>query len=230
MGILYIVATPIGNLKDITLRALEVLKEADLIVCEDTRITSKLLTHYGISKPLISYFQHSKLPKVEYIIEQLKQGKKLALVTDAGTPGISDPGNQLIKHIYNIKQGDSIKIVPVPGASAAIAALSVFGLSTDKFIFLGFPPQKKGREKFFREIAEAKYTIVFYESVHRIVKTLNQLILTQNLTDRKIIVCRELTKIHETIYRGTAKEILGILEKDKSTIRGEFVVIIRGGS
>jgi len=227
---LYIVATPIGNLKDITLRALEVLKEADMILCEDTRHTSRLLGHYEISKPLVSYFQHSKLSKVEYIIGQLRHGKKVALVTDAGTPGISDPGGQLIKYITcNMEQrGDEIKIVPIPGASAATAALSVSGFPTDKFIFMGFPPHKKGREKYFKEIAEAKYTVVFYESVHRILKTLNQLIITPNLTDRQIVVCRELTKIHETIYRGTAKEVLTKLEQDKSSIRGEFVIICKG--
>jgi 16S rRNA (cytidine1402-2'-O)-methyltransferase len=161
MGILYIVATPIGNLKDITLRALEVLREADLVVCEDTRVISKLLNHYGISKPLVSYFQHSKFSKLEYIIDQLEEGKKIALVTDAGTPGISDPGNQLIKHITRNTKQDEVAIIPIPGPSAAIAALSISGFPTDKFIFLGFPPQKKGREKFFKEIAAAKHTVVF---------------------------------------------------------------------
>ncbi len=224
MNTLYIVATPIGNLKDITLRALEVLREADLIVCEDTRVTSKLLNHYGISKPLVSYFQHSKSSKVEYIIEQLRQGKKIALVTDAGTPGISDPGNLLIKHVTcNMKQGGT-RIVPVPGPSAVAAALSISGFPTDKFIFLGFPPPKKGREKFFKEITEAKHTVVFYESVHRIIKTLNQLIETRNLTDRQIVVCRELTKQFETIYRGTPSEVLEAVKNDK--IKGEYVIVI----
>ena len=227
MGTLYIVATPIGNLKDITLRALEVLKEADMILCEDTRHTSRLLGHYEISKPLVSYFQHSKLSKIEYIIGQLRHGKKVALVTDAGTPGISDPGGQLIKYITcNMEQrGDEIKIMPIPGASAVTAALSASGFPTDKFIFMGFPPHKKGREKFFKEVVEAKYTVVFYESVHRILKALEQLkkALPQN---RKIVVCRELTKQFETIHRGNIEDVLEKVENDK--IKGEFVVVVSG--
>ncbi len=222
MGILYIVATPLGNLKDITLRALEVLKGADLIVCEDTRQTLKLLNHYNISKPLASYFQHSKLAKIEYIIGELRQGKKVVLVTDAGTPGISDPGGKLIELITN--HLPLITICPIPGPNAAIAALSVSGFPADKFIFVGFPPHKKGRDKFFSEVAEAKYTVVFYESTHRIIKTLNQ--LKEILLVRKMVVCRELTKQFESIYRGSAEEILRILESDKNSQRGEFVVII----
>ena len=223
MGILYIIATPIGNLKDITLRALDILKEVDFILCEDTRQTAKLLNHYGIYKQLISYFQHSKISKIEYIVNLLNQGKNLALVTDAGTPGISDPGNLLIEHItHNIKQ-EEVKIVPIPGASAVAAALSISGFPADKFVFMGFPPHKKGREKYFKEIADAKYTIVFYESVHRIVKALEQLknILSE---DRKIVICRELTKQFETIYRGNIGEILEKVKGDK--IKGEFVVVL----
>lgn len=256
MPILYIVATPIGNLKDITLRALEVLKEVDLIVCEDTRQTLKLLNHYNISKPLVSYFQHSKLAKIEYIAGQLKQGKNVALVTDAGTPGISDPGNKLIEQVLCLLpsdegrvgwgvektlnttpsqsppqlrgRGSSLKIIPIPGSNAAVAALSISGFPANKFIFMGFPPHKKGREKFFRQVAEAKYTVVFYESTHRIIKTLNKLIETQNLTERQIVVCRELTKIFESVYRGTAVEIEKILLSDKKNILGEFVLVIHG--
>lgn len=224
MAILYIVATPIGNLKDISIRALDILKEVDLIVCEDTRQTLKLLNHYGISKPLVSYFQHSKLSKVEYIIEQLRQEKNLALVTDAGTPGISDPGGKLIEQLINWTVGQ-LKIVPIPGPNAAITALSISGFPTDKFIFLGFPPHKKGRNKFFKEIAEAKYTVVFYESPYRILKTLGQ-IKTVLSPERKIVVCRELTKQFESIYRGRAEEIIKILESDKNNQKGEFVVII----
>ena len=253
MGILYIIATPIGNLKDLTLRALEVLKEADLVVCEDTRQTIKLLNHYDIKKPIVSYFQHSKLSKVEYIIGELAAGKKIALVTDAGTPGISDPGGKLIEQILRLLpsdegragwgvekentspsqsppqlrgRGNGIKIIPIPGPNAAIAALSVSGFPTDKFIFMGFPPHKKGRNKFFDEVAQAKYAVVFYESTHRIIKTLKQLIETQNLTERQIIVCRELTKVFESIYRGTAEEILKILESDKNNQKGEFVIAV----
>lgn len=227
MSILYIVATPIGNLKDITLRAIETLKEADLILCEDTRQTIKLLNHYSISKPLVSYFQHSKISKINYILEQLKQGKKLALVTDAGTPGISDPGGKLIEIILtNIA---SCTIVPIPGPTALIAALSVSGFPTDKFIFMGFPPAKKGREKFFKKVLESEYLVVFYESPHRILKTLNQLKSTIEQFSNKTIqftVCRELTKKFETIYRGNIEEIISQLNKDKNQLRGEFVIII----
>jgi len=225
MGILYIVATPIGNLKDITLRALEVLKEVDLVVCEDTRQTIKLLNHYNISKPLVSYFQHSKLEKIEYIAEQLAQGKNIALVTDAGTPGISDPGGILVNKLTSEQVSKDLKIVPVPGPNAAVAALSVSGFPADKFIFMGFPPHKKGRQTFFNEVAEAENTVVFYESTHRILKAIEQL---KNVLDpeRQIVVCRELTKQFESIYRGTAEEILKILESDKNNQKGEFVIIV----
>jgi len=223
MSTLYVVSTPIGNLEDITFRALRILKEVDLIACEDTRQTLKLLNHYNIKKPLISYFQHSKLSKVDYIIEQLCQGKNLALVTDAGTPGISDPGGILVQKL-TIEQAGKIKIVPIPGPNAAVAALSVFGFPADRFVFMGFPPHKKGRNKFFTEVAEAKYTVVFYESTHRILKTLNQ--LKEILRERKIVVCRELTKQFESIYRGSAEEILKILESDKNNLKGEFVVVV----
>jgi len=246
MPILYIVATPLGNLKDITLRALEVLKEADLIVCEDTRQTIKLLNHYNISKPLVSYFQHSKLAKIDYIAEQLAQGKNIALVTDAGTPGISDPGGKLIDQLINWTIGQ-LKITPIPGPNAAIAALSVSGFPADKFVFMGFPPHKKGRNKFFDEVVNAKHTVVFYESTHRILKTLKELSLrgaerrsnpvendeiaarTSSARNdlRQLIVCRELTKQFESIYRGSAEEILKILESDKNNQKGEFVIIIK---
>ena len=219
MSTLYVVSTPIGNLEDITFRALRILKEVDLIVCEDTRQTLKLLNHYNIKKPLVSYFQHSKLSKVDYIIEQLHQGKNLALVTDAGTPGISDPGGILVQKL-TIEQAGKVKIVSIPGPNAAITALSVSGFPTDKFVFMGFPPQKKGRNKFFEEIIKTKYTAVFYESKHRILKTLNQ--LKDNLPERsegwkrtnvlrvprerQIVVCRELTKQFESIYRGRTEQ------------------------
>ena len=253
MGTLYIVATPIGNFKDITQRALEVLRGADLIVCEDTRQTLKLLNHYEISKPLVSYFQHSKLSKIEYIAGQLAQGKNIALVTDAGTPGISDPGGKLVNQLvsWSVGQGeadklknrqtDELKIVPIPGPCAAIAALSVSGFPTDKFIFMGFPPHKKGREKYFDEVAATKHTVVFYESTHRILKTLEQLSAVLQIKPplnlplakgekerrlRQIVICRELTKMFETIYRGTAEEILKTLNSDKNNLKGEFVIII----
>ncbi len=218
-GKLFIVATPIGNLGDITLRALETLKTVDFILCEDTRVTKNLLDHFQIKKPLISYHQHSDARKVNEIKDILSQGKNLALVTDAGTPGISDPGNQLI---YDLRfKILDLEIIPIPGASAIIAALSISGFPTDKFIFMGFPPHKNKRQKFFKEVAENKYTTVFYESNHRIKKCLNELMLVLP-TDQKIVVCRELTKKFESIYRGTIEEILKMAIKEK----GEFVVII----
>ena len=189
MSKLYIVATPIGNLKDISQRALEVLKEVDFILCEDTRHTRKLLFHYKINKPTLSYHQHSKLQKINAILDLLKQEKNLALVSDAGTPGISDPGNLLIEKIVE-KLKDKVTIIPIPGACAAIAALSVSGFATDKFLFLGYPPIKNKRKKFFEEAALAKQTVVLYESPHRILKTLEEL-----PTDAQLVVCRELTKV-----------------------------------
>jgi 16S rRNA (cytidine1402-2'-O)-methyltransferase len=218
---LYIVATPIGNLEDITLRALRTLKEVDFILCEDTRVTRKLLDHYQIDKPLISYHQHSRLAKIDFIVKLLAEGKNLALVSDAGTPGISDPGNQLIKQVV-VELGEEIKIIPIPGAAAVISALSISGFPTDKFIFAGFPPHKKGRQTFFKEIIRAKETVVFYESTHRMEKTLTEL---NNLDGQlKIVVCRELTKKFESVYRGTPSEVLAKIKNDSS--KGEFVVIV----
>lgn len=222
MPSLYIVATPIGNLKDISLRALEVLKEVDLILAEDTRVTKKLLEHYQIDKQILSYHQHSKLEKLNYILGLLKQGKNLALVSDAGTPGISDPGNMLVDVVLKDSQLQDVKIIPIPGPSALAAAASVSGFPTDKFLFLGFPPMKNKRKKFFEEVANSKYTVIFYESPHRILKTLDEL---KNISpDLKIVVCRELTKKFETIYRGKIDDVIKNLNKDE--IRGEFVVII----
>jgi len=226
MGILYIIATPLGNLGDITLRALETLKSVDLIVCEDTRQSVKLLNHFNIQKPLVSYFQHSKLSKIEYIAEQLAQGKNIALVTDAGTPGISDPGGMLISRLTSEWAGDKkIKIVPIPGSCAAVVALSISGFPTDKFIFMGFPPHKKRRETYFKKVAAADETVVFYESTHRILKAIGQLELL--IPERQIVVSRELTKMFESIYRGTAEEILNILNGDKNNLKGEFVVVVK---
>jgi len=224
MSTFYVVSTPIGNLEDITFRALRILKEVDLIVCEDTRQTLKLLNHYNIKKPLVSYFQHSKLSKVDYIIGRLYQGKNLALVTDAGTPGISDPGGILVQKL-TIEQAGKVKIVPIPGPNAAVAALSVSGFPADRFVFMGFPPHKKGREKFFKEVDAAKYTVMFYESTHRILKTFQQL-KTVLSPERQLVVCRELTKQFESIYRGRAEQIIKILENDKNNLKGEFVVIV----
>lgn len=221
MGFLYIVATPIGNLSDMTFRAVDVLKNVDLILCEDTRNTKVLLDRFQIKTPTQSYHQHSQLEKTDYIAGLLKQGKNIALVSDAGTPGISDPGNKLIEQLVVIFS-DSLKVVPVPGPSADIAALSVSGFITDRFLFLGFPPTKNKRKKFFEEAVLSKYTVVFYESPFRIIKALEELAsLDKNL---EVMVARELTKKFETIYRGNIEKVLENVKK--SIIKGEFVVII----
>lgn len=230
MPTLYIVATPIGNLEDITLRALRVLKEVDMILCEDTRMTQKLLQRYDITTPTLSYHSHSGLAKVEKIFELLEEGKNLALVSDAGTPTISDPGvllvSQIREHASTIKdQGSMINIVPIPGPSAVIAALSASGLPSSDFLFLGFLPHKKGRETLFKEITASKRTAVFYESPHRILKTLES--LKKHLGNERIIVlARELTKIYEEMVTGTAEELLQYFEKNKDKVKGEFVVMV----
>jgi len=228
MPTLYVVASPIGNLEDISQRALRILSEVDLILCEDTRVTKRLLDFYQIKTPTFSYHQHSKLQKIEQIIGFLKKSKNLALISDAGTPGISDPGEKLVKKAIELLNS-SVKIVPIPGPSAVTAAASVSGFPMDKFIFLGFPPVKKKRKKFFEEIINSKYPVIFYESPHRIIKTLEDLYI-RYFDDRQInaykniVVCRELTKKFETIYRGEIEEVIKSIKKDK--IRGEFVVII----
>lgn len=219
-GTLYITATPIGNLGDITLRALEVLKSADFVLCEDTRVTRKLLDHYKITTPTMSYHEHSKLEKTEQILGLLKEGKNLALVSDAGTPGISDPGGKLIEYVQGFTP--RIQVVPIPGASAVTAAASIAGFSMDKFVFMGFPPVKKKRKKFFEELTNSKYPVIFYESTHRIIKSLAD--LEEFAPGVQVVVCRELTKKFETIYRGTIEEVQEALAQ--STTKGEFVVMI----
>lgn len=218
-GRLYIVTTPIGHLDDITGHALDTLKNVDFILCEDTRITKNLLNHYQINKPLISYHQHSHAKKVKEITALLEEGKNLALVTDAGTPGISDPGNLLIRQL--IINDEQLTITPIPGACAAIAALSISGFPTDRFLFFGFPPHKNKRQKYFKEVAAAEQTVVFYESGHRIKKCLENLRAALN-PKKEIVVCRELTKKFETIYRGTISEVTAQMQDE----RGEFVVVI----
>jgi 16S rRNA (cytidine1402-2'-O)-methyltransferase len=221
MNVLYIVATPIGNLEDITQRALRILREVDLILCEDTRVTKVLLENYKITTSVISYHQHSQLNKINYILDLLKKGKKMALVTDSGTPGISDPGNKLIMEIVNNLK-EEVKIIPIPGPSALITASSISGFPMDKFLFMGFPPAKNKRNKFFEKIINSEYSVIFYESSYRIIKSLDEL---KNLNNNlKIVVCRELTKKFETIYRGNIKEIIEKIKNDK--IKGEFVVVI----
>jgi 16S rRNA (cytidine1402-2'-O)-methyltransferase len=224
-GKLYIIATPIGNLEDITLRALRILKEVDLILCEDTRVTKKLLDRYEIQKPLLSYHHHSKISRVEKIIEHLENGKNLALVSDAGTPGVSDPGNRLISEILATQNigGNSIEIIPIPGASAIVTIASVAGVNMDKFFFLGFPPHKKGRETFFRGVAEAKHPVIYFESPHRVLKNLE--LLSKFKPDAKLVIGRELTKMFEEVKRGNIEEILEYYRNNGDKVKGEFVII-----
>jgi 16S rRNA (cytidine1402-2'-O)-methyltransferase len=222
-GALYIIATPIGNLEDITLRALRVLREADLILCEDTRVTKKLLDRYEIQKPLLSYHHHSKISRIDKIIEHLENGKNLALVSDAGTPGISDPGNELIASL-RLSLGKGIEIIPIPGASAVTAIASVAGINMSKFTFLGFPPHKKGRETFFRGVAESRSPVVYFESPHRVLKNLE--LLEKFKPDAKLVIGRELTKMFEEVKRGIVSEILEYYRNNSDKVKGEFVIIV----
>ncbi len=222
-GILYIVATPIGNLEDITLRAVRVLKEVDLIAAEDTRHTRHLLDRYQIETQLTSYHDHNKEEKAPVLAARLLEGKNLALVSDAGTPGISDPGYFLI----NLAVDQKIPVVPIPGATAAIAALSISGLPTDRFVFEGFLPAKRmARLKRLRELVKEERTIIFYEAPHKIIGTVEDLL--EVFGDRRAVVTRELTKIHEETIRGTLSELLSRLQH--GTIKGEFTVIVHGAS
>lgn len=221
-GTLYIVATPIGNLEDITLRAIKTLKEVDLILAEDTRVTGNLLKHYDIDTSLLAYHQHSfqDIKKLTYILGKLIEGKNIALVTDAGTPSVSDPGGELIEFL--LKNEPNIKVVPIPGASSLTAALSISGLKLTRFVFLGFLPKKK-RTKIWQWIKEGEATFGFFESPFRLIKTLEELkeVFGQ---DTNIFIARELTKLHETIYRGKVEEVLVQLKKEK--LKGEVVVIV----
>jgi 16S rRNA (cytidine1402-2'-O)-methyltransferase len=220
-GTLYIVSTPIGNLEDITLRAIRVLKEADVIAAEDTRHTLKLLNHFGISKPMVSYWGEKEKAKAAEVMKLLGEGSTVALVSDAGTPGISDPGAVLIREA--LEKG--IDVIPVPGPSALITALSISGLSTEEFTFIGFLPSKKGpRQRRLKELALEPVTLVFFESPHRIVDTLID--MEEIFGNRKAAVIKELTKLYEEVYRGGLSEILDRLEEE--TIAGEYAVIIEG--
>lgn len=223
IGSLYIVATPIGNLEDITLRAIRILKEVDYILCEDTRTTQVLLNKYDIKTKTMSYHAHSTENKGSVIINLLKNGKNLALVSDAGTPCISDPGVMLVKNAKK-EFGNNINIIPIPGASALVSALSASGVSSAEFVFLGFLPHKKGRETLFKEIAHSKRVIVFYESTHRILKTLSSLI--EYAPTFKLVLGRELTKQFEQFVEGTPEEVLLYFTINKDKQRGEFVVIV----
>lgn len=221
-GNLYIVATPIGNLEDISLRALRILKEADFIFAEDTRVTKTLLKHYNINTFLEAYHQHSSEKATFHIAQLLREGKNCALVTDAGTPGISDPGNELVARLYGIL-GMELRVVPIPGPSALTALASVSGLPMQNFVFLGYPPTKKGRKTFFNNLAVFKdMPKIIYESPYRVAKTLMEAraVLGDNA---KVIVGRELTKKFETIFRGTLEQAIENINKEKP--RGEYTII-----
>ena len=220
-GKLYIVATPIGNLEDITYRALRILREADVIAAEDTRHSLKLLTHFGISKPLISYWSEKEKIRAEEILAKLRSGLSVALISDAGTPGISDPGAVLIKRAIEEK----MDIIPVPGPSAFIAALSVSGLSTGEFIFAGFLPPKSGqRLKRLDELKHESGTLIFYEAPHRVLNVLSD--IRDSLGDRPAALAKEITKLHEEVLRGSISEIINAL--DTRVIAGEYVIIVEG--
>src|SRR5205809_5685086 len=220
-GTLYLVATPIGNLEDITLRALRTLKECDLVAAEDTRRTGQLLKHFNISKPLLSYFQFNEAKRSEEILERLKRGEKIAIVTDAGSPGISDPGERVVKAALS----RGFRVEPVPGPSAVVAAITASGLSTEEFHFVGFLPHKSGqRRKKLEALTMVPGTLVFYESPFRIEKLLGE--LNEIFPERRIVLARELTKKFEEFLRGTPSELLDVMKTRR--LRGEFVVMVGG--
>lgn len=220
MGKLFIVATPIGNLKDITIRAKETLENVDFIVCEDTRVTSKLMAGIGLKKTLLTLHQHTSDGRLSSIISRLLRGESAAYVSDAGTPGVNDPGGKLTAEA--MKEG--ITVIPIPGASALTTVISVCGFPMERFTYLGFAPHKKGRQSFFKDMAEREEAVVFFESTHRLIKALESLVGTLEGEGRLIFVGRELTKMHETLYRGVANDVL---EQVKSTSdKGEAVVVL----
>lgn len=219
-GILYSIATPIGNLEDITLRALRVLREVDGIACEDTRVTKKLLFRYEIKKTLFAYHQHSADATHERIIALLEEGKNIAVVTDAGTPGVSDPGNRLVRAV--IDRG--FRVVPIPGPSAIAAIVSVAGIDMQQFCFLGFVPHKKGRQTFFDRVLSFDMPSVYYDSTHRVVK--NLALLAEKSPEVPVIVGRELTKQFEEIVHGTAHEVVAYFSENPEKTKGEFSIIV----
>ncbi len=223
-GSLYLVATPIGNLEDITLRALRVLREADLIACEDTRQTGKLLAHFGIEKPMVSYHEHNEAARTRELLAKLEHGVQVALVSDAGTPLVSDPGYRLVTAA--IEAG--ISVIPIPGVSALLAALAAAGLPTDAFRFCGFlPPKTSQRRKALDEVRAETCTLVFYEAPHRILETLSDIAAV--LGDRPVVVARELTKLHEEFLRGNAEQVRGRLA-ERPSVKGEITLVIGKGS
>lgn len=224
MGTLSVVATPIGNLGDITFRAIDTLKNADVIACEDTRVTSKLLARYGIEKPLLVYHARSGRLAADRVLSALGEGKRVALVTDAGTPGISDPGSELVR-LARERLGSDVRVEAIPGPSALGAALSIAGLPGSAFVFLGFLPHKKGRETLFKEIAAEERPVLFYESPHRIEKTLAALRAVLPPA-RKVIIFRELTKLHESLVEGSAAAVAAHFTAHQDQVRGEFVAAV----
>ena len=218
-GKLYLVATPIGNLEDMTLRAIKILKEVELIAAEDTRNTLKLLNHFEIKKPLVSYHRHNEEIKVDYLIEKLRNGESIAVVSDAGTPGISDPGEVIVKEAIK----NDIEVIPIPGACAAINALIASGLDTKEFIFMGFLPiNKKLRKEKLKEIENETKTIIIYEAPHKLKNTLED--LKDSLENRAVVLAREITKIHEEFIRGNIEEIISKSEN----LKGEMIILIEG--
>ncbi len=221
MGVLYVVATPIGNLEDVTLRALKVLREVDLIAAEDTRQARKLLQHYGIRKPVTSYHEHNEEARTRQLLSALRAGRSVALVSDAGTPVLSDPGYHLVRACAEA----GLRVVPVPGPSAVTAALAVCGLPTDRFLFLGFPPRRPAaRRQFLEEVRDQRATLVLFEAPQRLVACLQD--VREVLGDRRVAVCRELTKLHEEVHRGTVSEVLRAL--GPAGVRGEVTVVVEG--
>ena len=218
-GTLYIVATPIGNLEDMTYRAVRILREVDAIVCEDTRVTSKLLAHFEIKKPTVSLHQHTSDQGIERLLARLEGGESLAYVSDAGTPGVNDPGGKLVERAHE----EGVRIEPIPGSSALTAAISVCGFPMDEFHYYGFVPHKKGRETMFKQMASDEISCVFFESTHRAEKTLEALAKVV-APDRLLFCGRELTKLHETLYRGSIDEVRQALQA--SSLKGEFVFIL----
>lgn len=223
MGTLYIVATPIGNLEDITLRALRTLREVDYVLCEDTRVTGKLLKHYEIEAKLKRYDAHASDKVHKTVLTDLEEGKKIALVSDAGTPGVSDPGVVLVQ---SAREAGAL-VEAIPGVSAVTTAFSMAGIAGNKFTFLGFVPHKKGRETFFKSLATFAQPVIFFESTHRIMKTLAT--MADVYPEQRVVVARELTKLHEEILTGTASEISEILENNPVKQKGEFVVMFESG-
>lgn len=221
-GVLYVVATPIGNLEDMTLRAIRVFKEVDYILCEDTRVTGKLLKHYDISTKMKRYDAHSTTKIQEEVCADLEEGKQIALCSDAGTPGVSDPGVHLVDQILTKKL--SAKIVAVPGPSSVTSAFSIAGIAGNQFSFLGFIPQKKGRQTFFNDLNASSVPVIFFESMHRIIKTLET--LKERCPSKKVAIARELTKFFEEIVRGNPEEILAYFTEHTDHQKGEFVVIV----